>query len=399
MTLGQTGATHSGPAVGSRIDWIDAARGLCVIAVVLFHVGYWHFLKFEHAGSIAFALWETVAIALGSVRMPLLLAVSGMLAASKIRNGFGNGKAIQASLTSFYLYAVWLLVYALLSIPAAMTGATPRVGTVGDFFLQLVVPDTPLWFVFALALYIPLLTLCRKLPPAVVLAALAVVRMLTVLIPGSDSGQWAKVPELAFFFAVGVYGKALLIRLAEVRRLFHAAVAIPAFLALSGLSLALDLAPVADQALFILRGLAAIVALVAVISTLTRNRGIAAAGSWVGKRTLGVYVLHVPVLDGIVFAFQGPLAPAVPVIANSATMALTYPLALTAVVALACIALEYLLKKCGLGFLFSRPQAKTAARHRQPVHPARWDRSSTKSGQRKTPRSEDRGVTDDSAHP
>ncbi|MET4588832.1 acyltransferase family protein [Arthrobacter sp. 754] len=128
MTLGQKGTIHSGPAASSRIEWIDAARGLCVIAVVLFHVGYWHFLKFEHAGSIAFPLWETVAIALGSVRMPLLLAVSGMLAASKIRNGFGNGKALSASLTNYYLYAVWLLVYALLSIPAAMTGATPRAG-------------------------------------------------------------------------------------------------------------------------------------------------------------------------------------------------------------------------------------------------------------------------------
>jgi len=367
MTLGQKGTIHSGPAAASRIEWIDAARGLCVIAVVLFHVGYWHFLKFEHAGSIAFPLWETVAIALGSVRMPLLLAVSGMLAASKIRNGVGNGKALSATLTNYYLYAVWLLVYALLSIPAAMTGATPRVGSVGDFLLQLVAPDTTLWFVFALAVYVPLLTLCRKLPPAVVLPALAAVRMITVLTQGSDSGQWTKVPELAFFFAIGVYGKALLIRIAEVRKLVHAAVAIPLFLGLSGISLALDLNPVVDQALFILRGLAAIVALVAVISALTRNRGIAAAGSWVGKRTLGIYVLHVPVMDGIVLAFHGPLGPAAPVIANSVTMALIYPLALTAAVALACTALEYVLKKCGLGFLFRRPRARTGARHRQPV--------------------------------
>ncbi|WP_354146573.1 acyltransferase family protein [Arthrobacter sp. 754] len=191
--------------------------------------------------------------------------------------------------------------------------------------------------------------------------------MITVLTQGSDSGQWTKVPELAFFFALGVYGKALLIRIAEVRKLVHAAVAIPLFLGLSGISLALDLNPVVDQALFILRGLAAIVALVAVISALTRNRGIAAAGSWVGKRTLGIYVLHVPVMDGIVLAFHGPLGPAAPVIANSVTMAFIYPLALTAAVALACTGLEYLLKKCGLSFLFRRPQAKTAARHRQPV--------------------------------
>lgn len=367
MTLGRTDTTLSTPSVGVRLEWIDAARGLCVIAVVLFHVGLWHFLKFEHPSSVAFALWETVATALGTVRMPLLLAVSGMLAASKIRNGFSNGKVWNTSLTNYYLYAAWLLVYALLSIPMAGNGLPHRFGSVGDFFLQLAAPDTPLWFVFALAIYVPLLTFCRKLPPAVVLAALAALRILTALLVDSDADQVWKVPELALFFAIGVYGKSLFLYIAEAHKLLYAAVAIPAFLGLSGLSFALDLHPAIDQAVFILRGLAAVVALVAVISALTVNRALAAAGSWVGKRTLGVYVLHVPVIDGIVLAFQGPVAPAAPIIANSVPMALIYPLALTAVVVTACIGLEYLLKKCGLGFLFRRPQAKTGSRHRQPA--------------------------------
>lgn len=365
MVLGQADTTHSTPSVGVRIEWIDAARGLCVIAVVLFHVGLWHFLTFDHPSSVAFAIWETVETALGTVRMPLLLAVSGMLAASKIRNGFSNGKVWNTSLTNYYLYAVWLLFYALLSIPMAGDGVPHRFGSVGDFFLQLAAPDTPLWFVFALAIYVPLLTFCRKLPPAVVLAALAALRILTALLVDSDADQVWKVPELALFFAIGVYGKRLFLYIAEARKLLYAAVAIPAFLGLSGLSFALDLHPAIDQAVFILRGMAAVVALVAVISALTVNRAAAAAGSWVGKRTLGIYVLHVPVIDGIVLAFQGPLAPAAPVIANSVPMALMYPLALTAVVVTACIGLENLLKKCGLGFLFRRPHAKTASRHRQ----------------------------------
>ena len=291
-----------------------------------------------------------------------------MLAASKIRDGFANGKARSTSLTNYYLYAVWLLVYALLSIPVAGTRISHRVQSVGDFFVQLVAPDTPLWFVFALAVYVPVLALCRRLPAVAVLAALAGLSIFTLLmIPSGDPGQWWKLPELAFFFAVGVYGKTLLLHIAEARKLVCGAVAIPAFLGLSVLSFALNLPLAVEQVVFILRGLAAVVALVAVISALTKNRVMAAAGSWVGKRTLGIYLLHTPVLDVIVLAFQGPLHPAAPVIANSVPLALIYPLALTAAVVSMCIALEYFFKKCGLGFLFRRPQAGSASRHRQPV--------------------------------
>ncbi|NUT70064.1 acyltransferase [Pseudarthrobacter sp. C4D7] len=352
MSRGNNKTAITGPAAKARIEWIDAARGLCVVAVVLFHVGLWHFLRFEHDASAAFTFWGMVATALGSVRMPLLLAVSGILAASKVRGGFGTGKAWSSSLSNYYLYAVWLLIYALLSIVLAGSPRPQRVGSVGDFFLQLVAPDTPLWFIYALAVYVPLLTLCRKLPASVVLAALAAVSIGTAMFMDSTAGQWGKVPELAVFFAAGVYGKAVFMRIAGDRRLVYLAVALPAFAALMALP---EIHPGLDQAVFILQGLAAATALVALISALTRYRPIAVAGSWVGRRTLGIYLLHTPIMDFLVLAFHGPLAPLGPAISTSLPVALIYPLALTAAVIAACVGVESLFRRCGLTFLFQRP--------------------------------------------
>ncbi|MDQ0768606.1 putative membrane protein YcfT [Pseudarthrobacter defluvii] len=352
MTRGSHDPAPIQPPAKVRIEWIDAARGLCVVAVVLFHVGLWHFLRFEHESSVAFTFWDAAATALGSVRMPLLLAVSGILAASKVRNGFGNGKAWNSSLSNYYLYAVWLLIYALLSIVVANSPRPQRVVSIGDFFLQLIAPDTPLWFVFALAVYVPLLAFCRKLPPLVVLAALAALSILTALFVDSTAGQWGKVPELAVFFAAGVYGKDLFLQIAGTRRMLYFASAVPVFLALMALP---DTHPGIDQAVYIVQGLAAATALVAFISAVTRYRPIAAAGSWVGRRTLGIYLLHTPIMDLLILAFHGPLSPLVPAISKSAPIALLYPLVLTGAVVAACVGVEYLLKKCGLTFLFQRP--------------------------------------------
>lgn len=337
-----------------RIKWVDSARGLCVIAVVLFHVTIWHYLKFEHENSIAFTAWDGMAKGLGAVRMPLLLALSGMLAASKIRHGF-TGKAFPSALSNFYLYAVWLVVYALLSIPVAESNLPHRVESLGDFALQMVAPDTPLWFVLALAVYTLALAAARKAPAALVIAATAALSIAVAVIPGSESGQWWKVPEMAVFFTLGVYGKEALMLIGGPKRVTALASALPAFAVLTAASTLFDAYPAIDQVFLILRGVAAVVVLVSVVSLLMRSRVIAFAGSWVGRRTLGVYVLHTPVIFAVLLAFQGPLAPIAGIVAASVPIAFLYPAALTLIVVAACVVIENLLKRCGFTFLFRRP--------------------------------------------
>ena len=76
----------------ARLGWIDAARGSCVLAVVLFHVISWHLPALDVAPGAERVL-EPVTSYLGSLRMPLLLAVSGMLAGPRVMAGFRRSGA------------------------------------------------------------------------------------------------------------------------------------------------------------------------------------------------------------------------------------------------------------------------------------------------------------------
>ena len=76
------------PGVG-RLAWVDAARGICVLGVVLFHVCTWQYLPLGDAlWHPAAAAWDTVNSYLGTFRMPLLMALSGMLAARRVGEGW-----------------------------------------------------------------------------------------------------------------------------------------------------------------------------------------------------------------------------------------------------------------------------------------------------------------------
>ena len=128
----------------ARVGWIDGARGACVLAVVLFHVIAWHLADLAVAPGAA-RIWDPVTSYLGSLRMPLLLAVSGMLASDRIRAGFRRGGLLRRTVSTGYLYVVWtaiyLAVYVLLDEPTLPHAPQDR----GDAFLGLVLPQTPLW--------------------------------------------------------------------------------------------------------------------------------------------------------------------------------------------------------------------------------------------------------------
>ncbi|GMA86216.1 hypothetical protein GCM10025868_14660 [Angustibacter aerolatus] len=194
-------------APSARLDWVDAARGACVFAVVLFHVTLWHVLPLlsrEHDPATQ-ALRQVNAY-LGSLRMPLLLLISGLLAASTLRRGLGDGKVRLRIAFNAYLYLVWLVVYTVFYLSATPAGTPHRIDSLGEAARRLVLPETPLWYVFAMALYAAVLAALHRVPPLAVLVGLAVLSVVTSAVSDGD-GLAVKVP-LAVFFAAGVYGAA-----------------------------------------------------------------------------------------------------------------------------------------------------------------------------------------------
>lgn len=347
------------------MPYLDAARGLCVLAVVLVHLDYFHTfpLTGDPAGMPVLKAWEILNLTvLAQLRMPLLLLLSGWLAASKVRAGLRSGRTRWAIVRNVHLVVVWTVVYVVverLVAPGPRAVATAHTESLTGLLGEIALPTFgPLWFVHLLAICLIVLAAARRLPPALVLIALLLVGWAVERATGDPAG----LPR-AVFFAAGVYLAPRLPNLVRSRRAVVAA--IPTALGFGALyavapesiQYPLDVATCLPLALLALAGMAAVT---------RRPLGLRLSRplSWVGRRTLGVYVLHWPIV-GIIAVMAGRHAGAFGWLYHDTALAIAYPLALTALIAAACIALEAGLKRAGLGILFEPP-----ARMRRAIDPA-----------------------------
>lgn len=361
------------------MPYLDAARGLCVLAVVLVHLDYFHTfpLTGDPTGMPVLKAWEILNLTvLAQLRMPLLLLLSGWLAASKVRAGLRSGRTRWAIMRNVHLVVVWTVVYVVverLVAPGPRSVATAHAESLTGLLREIVLPSFgPLWFVHLLAVCLVVLAAARRLPPALVLTAL----LLSGWAIERATGDPAGLPR-AVFFAAGVYLAPRLPHLVRSRRAVVAA--IPAALGFSALyavapesvQYPLDVATCLPLALLALAGMAWVT---------RRPLGLRLSRplSWVGRRTLGVYVLHWPIV-GIIAVTARRHAGDFGWLYHDTALAIAYPLALTALIAAACIALEAGLKRAGLGILFEPP-----ARVQRAVDPASAGAGQSRRGSRAT---------------
>jgi len=350
----------------TRLVWVDAARGYCVAAVVLFHVllwrGSWSDLTNDH---VVWGFWGAVNQGLGSVRMPVLLAVSGLVLARQIRLGLHRSTTGYRAANNYYLYVVWLVVYAIVSALVASPSLHHRVDG-WDLAVQLVVPGTTLWYIYALALYIPVLALLRRVPPWLVLGVLTVLATV-VHAQGSDQ-LWLKVPGLFVFFAVGVYGSGALRRLADGATAWRLAGAVLVAAAVTALGV-VTRTDVQDALLFVPRGLAFVAVCVLAVAIGVRWAPIRELGLLLGRRTLTVYVQHPLWLALLCALAAGSASPAVTSVLGTRAGGLAFPLVVTVVVIGLSIVTQVVAQRVGLGFLFEMPARWRAAFGRGPARP------------------------------
>lgn len=345
-----------------------------MLAVVLVHVGYFHVfpLAGDPAGRPALKVWEVFNSAvLSEVRMPLLLLVSGWLAGSKIRAGLGSGKTRWAVLGNVYLVVVWTCLYAIverLIAPGPALTATSRAEWVPAVLLEIVNPSFgPLWFVYLLALATVLLCLTRRLPPALVVGALLLGGWVVYWRTGDPAG----LPR-AVFFAVGFYlGPRVPELIGSRRTLVRAGIATLVLGVAAALLSPLLRYPVEAAACVPLS-----ILVLALTAWATRTRAldiVAKPMAWVGRRTLGVYVLHWP-LVGALTVFGATHRADFAFLAHSQLWDIAYPIVVTALIAATCVVAETVLRRMRLSFLFEPPAAlrrlvepRTADRTRESV--------------------------------
>lgn len=364
-----TGATEStAGAPRPRLVWADAAKGLCILLVVLHHSTVKHLPSVLPAelGAVGEA-WLALTAALKPIRMPLFFLLSGLFAAGALRRPWAQVLTARV-LTPYWVYAVWLGVIAVV-FSLERTMVTNRTQGVGDLLGDLVFASTGVWFLYALAVYFLLAKALLRWDLRWVVAGSAALAVSVSGLPMAAANREAVLVHFVYFL-VGARLPELVHRLSSWRAVPTSALVVGYAGAVAG-SAALEVPLSVEVTALSLLGVPLAVRVARATAGLPR---VGAAVATLGRRTLPVYVLHMPLL-ALVHHLPGPAA-ALDALATPAGSTGTvlgglavavYPLLVTAVVTAASLGLHRLLVGLGLAGLFTlpgtlRPSAETLQR-------------------------------------
>jgi fucose 4-O-acetylase-like acetyltransferase len=313
--------TTTATSPSRRVTWIDAAKGLAIILVVVLHATESVSMTSTGAASGQVAVWDEINYALGSMRMPLFFAMSGLLAAKWVNARWGRVLGVKVALF-VWLLVLWPFVRAAgyllgavvsgspdpvgealdsLDLPEAVVTALPNpLATVAaTVLLSPVWPFGIRWFIWALAVFFVVARAAHRVPPRIQLAVAAVVSLLaTIGVLDPPNRGWDGVLSYAFFFFAGVYLKPQILRLGDALTFRTGAAVVAVWAACVGVFLVWP-----NHALLVAMPVTGVVAGIAI------GRGLAGIGAlrYVGTRTLVVYLTHMLVIHAALLV----LAPVV----------------------------------------------------------------------------------------
>ncbi|MGW3787316.1 acyltransferase family protein [Micromonospora chokoriensis] len=338
-----------------RAEWADAAKGACIILVVLWHVVVKDYLQIDwHVGVPVPGLWGTLGEQFLPLRMPLFFTISGVFAANAAQRPW---RVVARSRVAgfLYLYALWLLIHTAV-LAAAPDLPTDRATSALGVLEQLTITPSNLWYLYALALYFTIAKATRRAPwalvlvPAGVLSAVAAAGLLDT--PGNRGGLYQNL----VFFLAGLYLRQRIQQWAETanrRRLL-----------LTSGSYVLALAAMAVTGAQQWFGVWPAVSVVAVIfgitaaAQLARWSALSRPLASLGRITLPIYVVHMPVLALLHRLLLVPVSE----LGASAQglIVLGYPVLLTGLVIGLSLALHRGLLAVRAGWLFALPGPRRA---------------------------------------
>ncbi len=176
----------------ARIDWVDYAKGICIILVVMMHST----LGVEKAtGELTwlngFIEWAR------PFRMPDFFMISGLFLASRIDRPWRS--YLDSKVLHFaYFYVLWMTIqFTMRGYGLYQSDGLP--GFLQSYLLGFIEPYGTLWFIYMLAIFFVVVKWLRRVPRVLVFVAAAAVEMAPV-----ETG-WLVVDEFAsrfvYFFA------------------------------------------------------------------------------------------------------------------------------------------------------------------------------------------------------
>lgn len=215
------GISRAAGADTERVDWVDIAKGLCIILVVMVHAT----LGVEIAAGEQGFMHQVVAWA-RPFRMPDFFLISGLflsLTIDKPWRRYLDRKVVHFA----YFYVLWLTIQFAFKAPgiALERGATaPLV----DYLLAFVQPFGTLWFIYVLPVFFLFTRLVRSLPVWFVFVWAALLEALPVHTGSVIFDEFAA--RYVYFFAGYAFAPQIFALAGAVRRNAGAALAVWAVL-------------------------------------------------------------------------------------------------------------------------------------------------------------------------
>jgi uncharacterized membrane protein YcfT len=170
-----------------RVDWVDYAKGFCIVFVVMMHST----LGVEAAVGRTGWLHPLVAFAL-PFRMPDFFMISGLFLANVIDRPWRT--YLDRKVVHFaYFYLLWMTVQFAVKAPE-LAAASGMGGVVKLYLLSLIDPFGTLWFIYLLPVFFVFIKLTRRVPWPVIWFAAAALEIAHV-----DTG-WMVPDEFAARF-------------------------------------------------------------------------------------------------------------------------------------------------------------------------------------------------------
>src|SRR6266481_2375494 len=175
MTLNGTSAKRpASQAVGGRVDWIDYAKGICIVMVVMMH----SVLGVELASGQTGFMHVLVAFA-KPFRMPDFFLISGLflpLVIGRDWRTYLDRKVVHFA----YFYVLWVTIQFGFKAPAF--AAETSWGHAGFLYLEsFIEPFGTLWFIYLLPVFFVVTKLTRKIASLAIWAVAAALEMAHVV--------------------------------------------------------------------------------------------------------------------------------------------------------------------------------------------------------------------------
>jgi surface polysaccharide O-acyltransferase-like enzyme len=355
---------HRAGHADDRVRWIDAAKGIAVLSVVVMHALHWCRAAGAPTPGVEFA------VALLCVPLPVFFLVSGILVQRALATTGLRG-AVRVLLPFLWLYVIWqplIVAYRVVGdVGVELHDGVDWRGELARLAATPFRPNGELWYLWALAIHILFIALTRRipnrwiLPPAFLLFALwfgcgqqlVGARVWHALGPGLQG-----LPMFLAWTALGARCGDRVVAFVDRIRIPAGAVLVAAWL---GSAVATHLAPEHLQTMLgVPQVLLGVPATLVVARTLVRAVPTRTLED-IGHRSLPVYVLHTFTM--VVVLAVALRAGGAPVLSAAPLLTLTV---VTVVSTVAPLAVERAVRRSRATVLFGAP----ARLRRRPSRPS-----------------------------